>query len=66
MADHRSVDVVVLFFVFGEELLWGGGSGVEERIMCLCGGVRHIVDVEFVRVELVVLGCVAPNKPSEF
>ena len=44
MAYHGAVHVVVLFFVFYEVLLrGGGGSWIEKRVICLGGGVGEEV-----------------------
>ena len=66
MADHGPVDVVVLFLMFGEELLWGRGSWAEKGVLNLRGGFWHVMVVELVGVELVILGCVFPDESSEF
>ena len=66
MADCGPVYVVVLFVVFDEKLFWGGRSWVKEGIMCLRGWFWHVVCVELVGMESIILGCVIPNESSKF
>ena len=65
VSDHGAVNVVVLFLMFGEKLLWGGGSRVKKGVLYLCGGFWYVVVVQFLGVEAVVLGRVFPDESSE-
>ena len=65
MADHGPVNVVVLFLVLGKELFWGGWSGVEEGGLYLRSWVRHVMYVELVGVELIIMRCVVPDDSSK-
>ena len=65
MSDHGAVNVVVLFLMFGKKLLWGGGSRVKKGVLYLCGGFWHVVAVELLGMEAIVLGRVFPDESTE-
>ena len=50
--DH----LVILLLVFGVESVWGRGSGIEEGVVWLGGGVGHEMYLKIVSVKAVVLG----------
>ena len=66
VADHGAVDVAVLFLVFREKLVWGGGSWVKVGVLFLRSWFWHVVYIELVGIKPVILGCVFPNESSKF